>query len=50
MISQLSDLVSKDRKSLRALLEHRSIFDINVKHMDFLVFLGNDSLVVDPDQ
>lgn len=47
IISQLSDL---KWTVLRALLEYRSIFDINVKQMDFLVGLSNGSLIIDPNQ
>ena len=37
-------------EGLRALLENRSVFYINVKKMDLLVLLGYDSLVIDPNQ
>lgn len=35
---------------LRALFENRPIFNVNVKEMYFLIFLSDDTLIINPNQ
>lgn len=39
-----------EKIDLRALFENWSIFNVNVKEMYFLIVLGDDTLIVDPNQ
>ena len=38
------------RADLLALLENRTIFDLNVKEVDLLVILSDGAFIVNPDQ
>lgn len=46
----ISYTVRIENIDLRALFENWSIFNVNVKEMYFLIVLGDDTLIVDPNQ